>query len=121
MFVFFNIFKKVHLFLHLPLEFSYLPKNLVFVKFSCLYKVFILFCLFLMLFPSIFSNETKINRSFPVGVEHLITLLTPKCFQTPLTPRMFPVWDFVVGIFARKALLNMRRVLSTFSCKYLYK
>ena len=26
---------------------------------------------------------------------------------------MFPVWDFVVGIFARKSLLNMSRVLST--------
>ena len=45
-----------------------------------------------------------------VSVEHLIALLT-QCFQTPLTPRMYPVWDFVVGIFARKAL-NMGRVLS---------
>ena len=43
----------------------------------------------------------------PVGVEHLIALLTPQCFQFPLTPRMSPVYDFVVGIFARKALLNM--------------
>ena len=36
-------------------------------------------------------------------------------FQIPLTPRMFPVWDFLVGIFARKVLLNMGRVLSTLS------
>ena len=41
--------------------------------------------------------------------------------QIPLTPRIFPVWDFVVGIFTRKALPNMGRVLSTLSCKYLYK
>ena len=51
----------------------------------------------------------------PVGEEHMIALLTPQCFQIPLTPRMFPVWDFVVGIFARKALLNSGRVLSTLS------
>ena len=51
-----------------------------------------------------------------VGVEHLIALLTPQCFQVLLMPRMFPVWDFVVGIFARKALLNSGRVLSTLSC-----
>ena len=36
-----------------------------------------------------------------------IALLTPQCFQIPLTPRMFPVWVFVVGIFDRKAMLNM--------------
>ena len=50
-------------------------------------------------------------------VEHLISLLTPQFFQIPLTPRMFPVWDFVVGIFARKALLlTMDWELSTLSC-----
>ena len=27
-------------------------------------------------------------------------------FQITLTPRMFPVWDSVVGIFARKAVVN---------------
>ena len=43
------------------------------------------------------------------------------CFQIPLTPSMFPVWDFVVKIFVRKVLLNMGRVLLTLSCKYLYK
>ena len=36
-----------------------------------------------------------------------------------LTPKMFPVWNFVVGIFARKAMLNMDWVFSTFSCQYL--
>ena len=30
-----------------------------------------------------------------------------------LVPRMFLVWDFVVGIFARKAMLNIGWVLST--------
>ena len=49
----------------------------------------------------------------PVGVEHLIMLLTPQCFQISLTLRMIPVWNFVVGIFARKALHNMPRVLSS--------
>ena len=43
-------------------------------------------------------------------------LLTPQCFQISLTPRMFPVWDYMVGIFARKILLNSGRVLSTLSC-----
>ena len=33
----------------------------------------------------------------------VIALLTIQCFQIPLTPRMFPFWDFVVGIFVRKA------------------
>ena len=28
-------------------------------------------------------------------------------FQNLLMPRMFPVWDFKIGIFARKAMLNM--------------
>ena len=56
------------------------------------------------------------SRIKTVGVEHLIALLTPQRFQIPLTPRMFPVWDFVVGIFARKALLNSGQVLSTLSC-----
>ena len=36
-----------------------------------------------------------------------------------LTPRMFPVWDFVVGIFAWKAMLHMGRVLSLLSYQYL--
>ena len=51
-----------------------------------------------------------------VSVEYLIGLLTSQCFQILLTLRMFPVWDIVVGIFARKALLNSGRVLSTLSC-----
>ena len=56
----------------------------------------------------------------PVGVEHLIALQTPQCFQILLMPRMFPVWDFVVGILARKAMLHMGWVLSIPSCQYLY-
>ena len=64
------------------------------------------------------SYSKKMNKSInntatkyaAVGVEH------PQCFQILLTPRMLPVWDFVVGIFARKALLNMGWVLSTLSC-----
>ena len=52
----------------------------------------------------------------PVCMEHLIALPTSLCIKILLKPRMFPVWDFVVGIFARKALLNSGRVLSTLSC-----
>ena len=62
------------------------------------------------------TNTKTLHAHTSVGVEHLIALLTPQCFQIPLTPRMFPVWDFVVGIFARKALLNMGRVLLTPNC-----
>ena len=51
----------------------------------------------------------------PVSVEHLIAILTSQCFQIPLTPRMFPIWGFVGGIFAWKAQLNMGRVLSILS------
>ena len=63
-----------------------------------------------------FTCQIFLTSKSYVGVEHLIALLTPQCFQIPLMPRMFPVWDFVVGIFARKALLNSGRVLSTLSC-----
>ena len=49
------------------------------------------------------------------GVEHLIVLMAPQCFQISWTPRISPVWDFVVGIFAHKAVLDMGRVLSTLS------
>ena len=35
-------------------------------------------------------------------------------------PRMFPVWDFVEGIFERKAMLNMGQVLPILICQYLY-
>ena len=65
---------------------------------------------------SLFLAQSYALRHASVGVEHLIALLTPQSFQVPLTPRMCPVWDFVVGIFARKALLNSGRVLSTLSC-----
>ena len=47
----------------------------------------------------------------PVSVEHLLALLIPQRFQFLLTPRMFPVWDFVVGIFAGKPLLDTGWVL----------
>ena len=30
-----------------------------------------------------------------------------QCFQIPLVPRIFPVWDFAVGIFTRIDILNM--------------
>ena len=53
-------------------------------------------------------------------MEHLIALLTFQRFQTLLTPRMFTVWELVVGIFARKAMLNMGWVLSIRRCQYLY-
>ena len=68
-------------------------------------------------------SEMHIKPEFKeilVSVEHLITLLTSHCFQIPLTPRMFPVWDFVVRVFARKAMLNMGWVITIFNCQYLY-
>ena len=37
-------------------------------------------------------------------------------FQILLTPRMFLVWDFLVGIFALKAMRTMGQVLLTISC-----
>ena len=33
--------------------------------------------------------------------------LTFQRSKIPLVPRMFPVWDFVVGLFVRKAMLNL--------------
>ena len=33
-------------------------------------------------------------------------------FQIPLAPKMFPTWEFVVGIFDQKAMLNIDWVLS---------
>ena len=52
----------------------------------------------------------------PVSIEHLIALLISERFQILLTPRMFPVRDIVVRIFAWKAMLNMGWVLSILSC-----
>ena len=43
-----------------------------------------------------------------ISVEHQIELLT------------FPVWVYVVGIFARKAKLYMCWLLSTLSSQYIY-
>ena len=62
----------------------------------------------------------KLLDYLPVGVEHLIALLTSQCFQIPLTPRMFNVWDFVVGIIARKAKPNIGWLLLTLSYQHLY-
>ena len=67
----------------------------------------------------IFNTKNKSNNYYvifkqwscnakPVSMEHLIALLTPQCSEIPLmTPKMFPVWDFVVRIFGRKPLLNI--------------
>ena len=41
--------------------------------------------------------------------------------SNPVTPRMFPIWDFVVGISTRKAIFNMDWVLSTISCQSISK
>ena len=60
------------------------------------------------------------NSLWPVSVEHLIALLTSQYFQILLAPRLLPVQDFVVGIFAWKAMLNVSCVLSTLRCLYLY-
>ena len=63
--------------------------------FSCVERI--IFSKRLITFESIYFQ--------PVSVEHLIALLTPSCFQIPLTL-----------IFARKVMLNMGRVLLTLSC-----
>ena len=47
------------------------------------------------------------QSSFTSNMEHLIILVTSQRYKIMLTPRMFPVWDFVVGIFTRKAMFNM--------------
>ena len=38
-----------------------------------------------------------------LGIENLIALLTSQCVQMLLAPRIFPVRNFMLGIFARKA------------------
>ena len=89
-------------------------KILQFFQYSDSIVCMILYFFMLLSFvaSSIHLNNFYLN-TLPVGVEHLIALLTPQCFQIPLTPRMFPAWDFMVGIFARKALLNVGRVFPT--------
>ena len=47
-------------------------------------------------------------------MNHLIALLTFRHFQIPLVRRTYTVWDFLIEIFARKA------ILSTLSCQYLH-
>ena len=59
------------------------------------------------------------NKTSRCGASDSVT--DSSVLSNPVTPRIFPVWDFVVGIFARKALLNSGRVFSTLSCWYLYK
>ena len=53
-------------------------------------------------------------------IRHLIALLTFERFQIQQMPRMFPVWDFVVGIFVQKVVLHFGWVLTILSCQYLY-
>ena len=45
-------------------------------------------------------------------VEHLLELLYFQCFQISLATRIVHIWDFLVGIFARKAMINVGWVLS---------
>ena len=54
------------------------------------------------------------------SVDHLITLLTLKYFSIPLIPGMFPVWDFVVEIFARRTILNIGLLLQPLFSVILY-
>ena len=51
---------------------------------------------------------------------YLIVLMTFQCFQNMLRFKMFPVWDILLGIFDRKAKLDISYLLSTFICMYLY-
>ena len=65
----------------------------------------------------LFNSNLLILLHFSSSVQKLLTF---QCFQIPLAPRMFPIWDFVESIFARKAMLNMGWVLTTLSWQYLY-
>ena len=76
-------------------------------------------------FQFVFMNQIQcflfyFEKKTSLSVEYLITLLTFQRFQILLKPRMIPVWDFVVAIFARNAMFNMGWVLSILSCQYLY-
>ena len=55
------------------------------------------------------------------NVEYLIALLAFQCFQISLAFKMFPVWDFLVGIFPQKAIINISQILLTLSCYHLNK
>ena len=37
----------------------------------------------------------------------MIAILTFQCFQIPLAPRIFPIWNFLVELLARKTMLNL--------------
>ena len=50
------------------------------------------------------------QRGSSDGVANLLALSTPRMF----------IWDFVVGIFARKPMLHMGWVLSIICFQYLY-
>ena len=47
-----------------------------------------------------------------ISLQNLISVTDFSVLKIPLMPRMFLVWDFVVGIFAQKVMLNMGRVPS---------
>ena len=64
-------------------------------------------------------SHENIFFSIEIILEHMISLLTIQHFKILLMPRIFPVWDFMVGIFAQKAMLNIGWVLSILSCQYL--
>ena len=59
--------------------------------------------------------QTKQYNEFYLDLNKFLLSLIPwsgehlkvwfQCFQIPLTTGMFPVWDFMVGIFAQKATL----------------
>ena len=59
-------------------------------------------------------KQVKINTSFRKNInsknipEHLTLLLNFQRLKIPVAPRIFSVWDFVVKIFVRKAMLIIR-------------
>ena len=62
---------------------------------------------------SIYDKSKSVQKSLNLFslnkklINICINACTSQCFQIPLAPRMIPVWDFVVGIFAQKAQLNI--------------
>ena len=47
-------------------------------------------------------------------------LITFQYFQIKLVLRIFPVWDFIIGIFTQKTKVNVVFLLSTLICQYLH-
>ena len=89
-----------------------------------LYFRLVLACLDWVIIRSIFLKSDWLFIYLLNSINQLAwsiwALLTPQWFQTSLTPRIFPVWDFVVGIFTWKALLEYINILKNISNLIVY-